>query len=142
MVDIRIGIISPKLSQLPKTTIKNAQFIWFKEMEAVWAYLLNKPLSEVYIHPELAKTSINQKYQLMISELYPQTKIENFKPELELTKDITSIPELKDVFEKGSIHSLYQPIVHPAQEKTTIVGFECLSRFVFNKKKHFTRVYL
>lgn len=131
-MDIRIGIISPKLSRLPKTTIKNAQFIWFKEMEAVWAYLLNKPLSEVYIDP-VAKSLVDQKYRLMIADLYPQIKIKDFKPELEITKDIICFPELKDVFEKGSIHSLYQPIVHASQE-TKIVGFECLSRFVYDQK--------
>lgn len=115
-----------------KTTIDSA-FLWFNEMEAAWAFSLNDKLDELYIHPDILNKDINKKYEAMLLELNPDLVIGVLDPKMEILNEAQHFPKLEDLFGHGLVKSLYQPIVD-TNEKTTIHGVECLSRFIFEDR--------
>lgn len=129
---IKIGIISPNLSKLPKTT-KDPTFFWFKEIEAAWAYLQKNQLAELHIEQELLSKPIEKKYLEMISKLHQQLAIKVLVPEVEVTENVQCVPKLTEIMKHAKIRSLFQPIVD-ANKELVIYGLECLSRFTFQGK--------
>jgi EAL domain-containing protein (putative c-di-GMP-specific phosphodiesterase class I) len=124
LVGRKIGIISPNLPQT-----KNAQgsALWFREIEAAFAYLLNYPLDKIYVHPD--QWHLSERYQKKILDLNHELTIDALNGEEE---DAVYFPTLEEIFDQAHITSLFQPIV--MGDKNKIHGYECLSRFTFDER--------
>lgn len=119
------GIVSAS-PHTPIKTTEDPSFFWFSEIEAAWAFLLNNSLEKLYIEKGLACSKYPQKLQ----ELHPQMIIEPLNAHTKAAA--IYVPTLEEIFSKGEVSTLYQPIV--LGDRAKIHGFEALSRFVFDKK--------
>ncbi len=114
------------------------KIIWFNQIESCFAYLLYDSLDKIFIDKEVVLTNnSNAKYENLIKQMYPHIHVENFlfdyspKPCKALKK---YFPLLDDLFLEVHQQTVFQPIVQLSSNQPQIIGFECLSRFVYNKE--------
>jgi EAL domain-containing protein (putative c-di-GMP-specific phosphodiesterase class I) len=139
----KIAVVSPELPHtinLDNFLLPSSQtLLWFAEIEGLCAYLFHEYCDYVLIDQKLIhdKDSCINKYQKFIINLHPHIIISsiNILSQTGLSiNNINYIPSIENIFTKGQIQSLFQPIVNPNKNNNIIIGFECLSRVLLNNK--------
>lgn len=137
----RIGVISsePPFHALPVAyTSKESEILWFNEIEAAFAFLLQDHVNRLIIDRALLDLApaYTRKYHKLIEQLHPRldTVFANFfdKQPTHHVERISYFPQLDTVFKNGDLRSVFQPIVDASGASPKIHGIECLSRFHYN----------
>lgn len=114
------------------------KIIWFNQIESCFAYLLYDSLDEIFIDKDvILVNNSNAKYEKLIKQMYPHITVENLF--FDYTNNTCNtlkkyFPMLDDLFLEVHHQTVFQPIMHLSDEPLQIIGFECLSRFVYNKE--------
>lgn len=138
ILDYRIGIVSPKT---PNKLFEKDLLVWFNELEAAYAYLLQKSLNKIIIDSLLLeqKNPLTEKYLEQIRQNHPNLQI--YYRDIPNNNDyngsdIILYPSLETLFKHGDLKTHYQPILDVANGKSKIVGLECLSRLTYNSHNY------
>lgn len=146
----KIGIVSPELPNNVKilsNVSERSQLYWFLEIEAMFAYLFQDSLDEVWVDDTVSQQahSVAEKYRVFILQMRPQLRINVVKmrphPQGQSLQGGLFFPKLEVLFQNGELISVFQPIVEPIGASARIFGYECLSRVRFNNS-YFTPEFL
>lgn len=137
---LKIGVISPRIPHSPAALYapQDAQVFWFDEIEACFAYLLSDELNKLYIDEALLgdKEACMVKYQKQLEQLHPhlETSYINFSASRAASNQGVTrhYPKLDMLFKNGDLKSVFQPIMQAHENKDSLYGLECLSRFRCN----------
>lgn len=116
-----------------------SSLLWFHEIEAGFAYLLQDVVDRLWIDRRLVMEPYDcgKKYQKLIEQLHPRLDMSladfnvNTLTDV-MPKDFRYFPKLEVLFKNGELTSVYQPIIEYDGNNYIIHGIECLSRILYN----------